>query len=494
MPRILTATEIYDPAKGAAAYEQGRRQAAQQLAGNALAKGDMAGAQSTFFNAGDVNSGLRLQQLQAERERAARQQKIDAMRIQQMQEQNALATKQREAQMMAGQSLAKGDMSGAQNALFSAGNLDTGLQLQQRNQAQQLQTYKALGNVVRNIKTPEQFERAKAAVSRALGYDTSAYTFDDLPALQSQFIQADRELALKEMKAKGTAGGYGLTPVFGTDAEGNPVLLQVGKAGKAVRTQIPEGVTVSGGAMSVPTGTGTLLVDRRTGQPLREVSKDIAGEKAAQERGKAQGQAQVTLNKATSRAQYALETIDELRSHPGLSRSIGPWVSMLPDVTGAAADFTALKAKATAQTFMEAREALKGAGVLTDFEGKRGEDAIAALASAQTKEQFLRELDHLERMIRASYAALQKTGRGQFDNVDLPSSNGSPPPRTAPAPRQPAQPAAARKQPAQPAAAKSSLPAGKTVAQLKLEARAAVAAGADREKVRQRLQQWGIKF
>ena len=71
-------------------------------------------------------------------------------------------------------------------------------------------------------------------------------------------------------------------------------------------------------------------------------------------------------------------------------------------------NFDALNKQAQGQAFMAAREGLKGAGQVTDFEGTKGEQAIANLNAAQTKQQYLAALDNLERMMKASLADLKK--------------------------------------------------------------------------------------
>lgn len=40
--------------------------------------------------------------------------------------------------------------------------------------------------------------------------------------------------------------GYSTTPIYGTDANGSPVLVQLGKNGKAIQSQMPDGVSLTG--------------------------------------------------------------------------------------------------------------------------------------------------------------------------------------------------------------------------------------------------------
>lgn len=453
MSRILTASQIYDPAQGAAAYERGRQQAGNDLAGKALASGDTTAAKNALFNVGNLSAGLHLQQMQEQRAAAARA----------------------------------------------------------RQQAEQQRAYQMLGGVVRNIKTPEQFERAKASAARTLGIDASQYTFEDLPTLQAQFADADRQLEIKERAqeaarrylksgsafydtntgkwitppAGAVSDEYGLNPVFGTDAAGNPILLQVGKSGRAVQTQVPEGVKVSGGVTSVPTGTGTMLVDRRTGQPIREVAKDLQGEQVQRQLGKTQGEALTSADKALTQAQTALEVIDKLRNHPGLDAAVG-LTSYIPNRPGSNAyDFASLLEQAKAKNFMEARQGFKGTGTITDFESQKGEMDVGNLDVGQSKEQFLQTLDDIERGIRNSYAITKRKAAGQFGAQSSQQPMADPAQATAPAPQ--------RAVP-DPAQATPPRPAGMSNAQIIAEARKAVAAGKPAGPVRDRLKAWGINF
>lgn len=207
------------------------------------------------------------------------------------------------------------------------------------------------------------------------------------------------------------AGEYGMTPIYGTGPDGKPVILQLGKSGEAVASKIPEGINISTGVEKVDLGTRWGLIDKRSGQVVGYEPKDIAGKERAEEIGKAQGQATVILPQTKTAVESAVRAINELRNHPGLEigtglSSVADPRSWIPGQPGY--DFQAKNEQAQGKAFMVAREALKGAGQVTDFEGKKGEQAIANLKTAQSKEQYLKALDELERMLQASYADLQR--------------------------------------------------------------------------------------
>lgn len=62
------------------------------------------------------------------------------------------------------------------------------------------------------------------------------------------------------------------------------------------------------------------------------------------------------------------------------------------------------------KVFLQAREALKGAGALTDFEGAKGEDAFARLNQAQTTEDFKVALQDLNAALDTALAASRRKG------------------------------------------------------------------------------------
>jgi hypothetical protein len=204
------------------------------------------------------------------------------------------------------------------------------------------------------------------------------------------------------------AGEYSLTPVYGTDAQGNTVLIQPGKSGEAIQTKLPDGVKISSGVEKVDLGTEWGLYDKRTGNLVGRQPKDIKGKEAAEEVGKAQGQAQSILPQTKTAVESAVRVINDLRKHPGLEWGTGG-TSMVGVIPGTAAhDFQAMNEQAMGKSFMAARDALKGAGQVTDFEGKKGEQAIANLKTSQSKGAYLNALDELERMLNASYEDLQR--------------------------------------------------------------------------------------
>lgn len=232
----------------------------------------------------------------------------------------------------------------------------------------------------------------------------------DLDAAHAELYRAQGAKARAEPNAK-----YSLSPVYGTDEAGKPVLLQPSNTGEAIRTKIPDGITISTGVEKVDLGTEWGLLDKRSGQIIRTMPKDIAGAAREKEVGEAQGKAQVGLPGALGKAQTVLDTIEQVRNHPGRKFGTG-WSGYLPDVAPQQRDFAALVKQLGGQAFLSAFQELKGGGHITEIEGQKATEAIARLDRAQSEAGFLAALDDLQGIIAAgaqrARAAAGPAGRG----------------------------------------------------------------------------------
>jgi GH24 family phage-related lysozyme (muramidase) len=203
---------------------------------------------------------------------------------------------------------------------------------------------------------------------------------------------------------------FGTSPQYYKDPQTGELRLgQLSKRGGMKSVDVPGEIMPS--IHYGDTGTAITGLNTRTGQVVSQTPKDIVGKEAAEERGKLAGQAQAALPAAKTTVENAFQTFEKLRKHPGLDRATGisNWAdprNWAPGTTGA--DFFAANQQAMGQSFMAARDALKGAGQVTDFEGAKGEQAIANITAAQSTEQYLAALDNLERMMRSSYEDMQR--------------------------------------------------------------------------------------
>jgi hypothetical protein len=111
-------------------------------------------------------------------------------------------------------------------------------------------------------------------------------------------------------RKRGGAGEFGLTPVWGTDKDGNTVMIQPGKSGTAIQSVLPEGVKLSTGVDKIDLGTQWALQDRRSGQIVGYLPKDIAGAEQQKVIGKGQGEASEALTSMRSKMP-GLQTVVE---------------------------------------------------------------------------------------------------------------------------------------------------------------------------------------
>lgn len=235
--------------------------------------------------------------------------------------------------------------------------------------------------------------------------------------VNGQLVDPTTGQVLGDYRDEAGAGGteYGLTPQYGVDEQGNPVLVQIGKDGTAVQTQMPEGVTFQKEPIRIDAGTHYVLLDPISRQPVGQVPKNLA-EAAAQEaagaaQGKATAEAQAGLSGAIAKADQAIGLLSEIRNDPALPGITGMFQGRVPPMSQAGVDLNTKIEQAKGQVFLEAFQSLKGGGAITELEGKKAEQAIARMDRAQSLGAYQAALDELVGVIEAGkQRAMQKAG------------------------------------------------------------------------------------
>ena len=217
--------------------------------------------------------------------------------------------------------------------------------------------------------------------------------------------------------AAGKATEYGLNPQYGVDAQGNPVLIQMGKDGTSVRTPLPEGVQLSKEPIKLDAGTHFVLLDPITRQPVGQVPKenrDAARETAiGKAEGEATGDARASLSTVREVGTQITSQIDDVLNDPNLDSSVGSVQGRLPSFRQGAVDFDKKLERLQGQAFLQARQFLKGQGQITDFESRRAEAAMAQLSTAQSEEQFRAALEEFKAAVQSGVQkAEMNAGRG----------------------------------------------------------------------------------
>lgn len=205
---------------------------------------------------------------------------------------------------------------------------------------------------------------------------------------------------------------YGLNPQYGVDANGNPVMVQVGKNGTATQTRMPEGVTLSKEPIRLDAGTHFVLLDPITRQPVGKIEKNVAGTASARAVGKAQGEAQVGLPQSLAAADQTISLIDKAIGHRGLEGAVGNIQGRLPDAfltDDFNRDFLAVHNQLVGKTFLQGIQQMRGSGAISEIEGQKAANAIARLSLTQSEEGYREALRELREIIALGRQRSQQT-------------------------------------------------------------------------------------
>lgn len=209
------------------------------------------------------------------------------------------------------------------------------------------------------------------------------------------------------------AGEYNKTPIFGTrtGADGKPeaVMLQPGSRGDAVATKLPEGVTVNAQKpIEIDAGTQTVLLDPITRQMIGSVPKNVAEKAQQAEVGKAVGEAQVSLPSVESNLALMKRYMSDVRDDPYLPNmtGIGAWT---PNVTTSARELQAKIDQLSGKAFVQAFQGMKGAGAITEQEGRGATQAMSRLAEQKVgTPAYKQAINDLEKEVEELAAVVRK--------------------------------------------------------------------------------------
>lgn len=173
---------------------------------------------------------------------------------------------------------------------------------------------------------------------------------------------------------------YGLSPIPYTKPDGSIGYMVPSTSGQTKALEIPDGGKAAPKTTTIQLPTEAVVQDQ-FGNVIRREQKDIAGKESLEEQGKAKGQAIVNLPGVEVRAEMmnkALDAVEEaIRAAPRMTGYTGN----LPNVTPTARDAQAKIDQVQGKVFLQAFDALRGAGAITEAEGAR---ATASLSRLQT--------------------------------------------------------------------------------------------------------------
>lgn len=163
------------------------------------------------------------------------------------------------------------------------------------------------------------------------------------------------------------SGKFGVNPVYGVDANGNPVIIQLGSDGTTRQATLPEGVS--------PLGPGETAEARAHGGAV----------------GKDKAAAQKNLLAVKQSAAEMLGALDSLESDPYLDNMLGFVGSRTPDLRPEAQRVASKMDQIGGQAFLTAFEALKGGGQITEIEGAKGTQAKTRLGQRGMRPEDYRQ-------------------------------------------------------------------------------------------------------
>jgi hypothetical protein len=246
------------------------------------------------------------------------------------------------------------------------------------------------------------------------------------PLRRMQMEKAQLELA--QMRDGKGDTEYGLNPQYGVDANGNPVLIQIGKDGGAVQTKLPNGVTLSKEPIRLDAGTHYVLLDPITRQPIGNIPKDLRGAESEKSIGSIEGtnsaNAAAELGGIITTAEGTISLIDAVMNDPALDSITGMIQGNLPPMSQAGVDLNIKLDQLKGKAFLEAFESLKGGGSITETEGKVATAAMARLDRAQSSEEYRKALKELRDVLETGMARARAKVGGM--TAPAPGAAGAP--------------------------------------------------------------------
>lgn len=324
---------------------------------------------------------------------------------------------------LAGAGLASGEGFGGAMQGYKLGMSSQENRLQQQRQAELqrlLASSQGFGGAPQGLIDIARVTRDAAPLTQYMIKQADAGRTDDIKEYEYARQRGFQGSLQDWMVNKRTSSGeYNKTPLYGTriGPNGQPetVMLQAGSRGDAVATKLPEGVSVNAQKpIEIDGGTHTVLLDPITRQPIAQVPKNLAEANREKEIGTGQGQARVNLPGVESTSQATIRYIDDVLNDPNLERVVGTFGGATPNITPGARSAQAKIEQLKGRSFLEAFQALKGAGAITEMEGAKASYALTRLQDQmQSGKDYRAALtDFKNEVYRLTELARRKAGVG----------------------------------------------------------------------------------
>ena len=249
--------------------------------------------------------------------------------------------------------------------------------------------------------TPENWQQIRQEFGQMTGADLGEqFDANKVGALMQQGLQMKDRLA-NEWKQKGyelDVAQFGEQQRHNRTAEGISYMnaQNRGDGGATVNAKAPTGYqwNTDGTALEpIPGGPADMKVQAQQQKLQAKQQKDISA-----------------MENADASSAQALTLIDQIASHKGKSDAVG--LSSVANVVAIPGsdrqDFLSKLDQLKGQQFLQAFQSLKGAGAITEVEGKKAEQAIANLNAAQSEDQFDQALQEYRKVISDAQSRTQK--------------------------------------------------------------------------------------
>lgn len=223
--------------------------------------------------------------------------------------------------------------------------------------------------------------------------------------------------------------------VLGTDANGNPILVD-----KASASSIPVNPVVGAQEAIAPPPDITKGVDVERLQMVRDDLLTKLSSPAAAQNPKLIANYEKQLKSIDDRvtqlqglrtgAEQGMRTIgqvDELLAHPGFESAVGAkGISSgfgffdSPIAGTQAADFNTRLEQIKGTQFLEAYKTLKGGGTITEVEGKKAEASIARMNTATSEAEFKKAAEEFKGIVTEAAKRAAKESGVEFKTKEAP--------------------------------------------------------------------------
>lgn len=250
---------------------------------------------------------------------------------------------------------------------------------------------------------------AKEAVALAGRSQTDQY-----PADVQEYLYAKSQGykgSYQDWKKDPAGGGskdseiFGVIPQFIVGPNGEKQLVQIGNKGTLKRQDMPEGY-----------------------EPYDPGMK--AGDV---ESNKLRAAIRVKLPSLAMSTKFAIQHVDEALKDPGLADAVGFIAGRLPAATPQGQAYLARLDQIHGEAFLQARQQLKGAGQVTDYEGGKAEQAYLRAIRSTNEADHIAALQEYKEHIRLMlyYAEIEANGGDVSGEIDaIVNGGGGDQPRT----------------------------------------------------------------